>query len=154
MDIAFWGGVVDTQATLPIGSVEEIETFPTPDALLPKTWHYVKNQISRYGQDYAIFGELGTTIFELSWNLVGLEKFIVDLLMEKPYVPVLLDKILGYSRAIGNRMVELGFDVIWAGDDFGTQQGTMISPELWRKHFKPRTQHSTGHAVGKRARLS
>jgi uroporphyrinogen decarboxylase len=119
-------------------TVEDIETFQIPDILLPETWQYVENQISHYGQDYAVIGDLETTIFELSWNLVGLEKFIVDLLMEKPYVPVLLDKILGYSSAIGKRMVELGVDVIWAGDDFGTQQGMMISPELWRKHFKPR----------------
>lgn len=119
-------------------TVEDIEAFQTPDPLLPETWQYVEKQISHYGQDYAVIGNLETTIFELSWNLVGLEKFVVDLLMEKPYVPILLDKILGYSSAIGERMVEMGADVIWAGDDFGTQQGMMISPDLWRKHFKSR----------------
>jgi len=54
----------------------------------------VEQQVSRYGQEYGVIGDLETTIFELSWNLVGLEKFIVDLVTEKPYIPVLLDKIL------------------------------------------------------------
>ncbi|UCG00114.1 MAG: hypothetical protein JSV89_11375 [Spirochaetaceae bacterium] len=119
-------------------TIEDIEAFHTPDPLLPETWEFVEKQISRYGQDFGVIGDLETTIFELSWNLVGLEKFIVDLMTEKPYVPVLLDKILDYSSAIGKRMVELGADVIWTGDDFGTQKGMLVSPDLWRRHFKPR----------------
>jgi uroporphyrinogen decarboxylase len=35
-------------------------------------------------------------------------------------------------------MAELGVDMILTGDDFGTQRGMMVSPELWRKYFKPR----------------
>ena len=28
-------------------------------------------------------------------------------------------------------------DFIWYGDDFSTQRGMMISPEMWRKYLKP-----------------
>jgi len=34
--------------------------------------------------------------------------------------------------------VELGVDGIWTGDDFGAQNGMMISPDMWRRLFKPR----------------
>ncbi len=42
------------------------------------------------------------------------------------------------SLAIGKRLVELGVDGIWTGDDFGAQNGMMISPDMWRRIFKPR----------------
>jgi uroporphyrinogen decarboxylase len=35
-------------------------------------------------------------------------------------------------------MIDMGVDMIWAGDDVGTQQGMMISPDLWRDVLKPR----------------
>jgi len=34
--------------------------------------------------------------------------------------------------------LDLGVDAIWFGDDFGAQNGMMISPRMWRNIFKPR----------------
>lgn len=65
----------------------------------------------------------------------------MDLVVEKPYVFALMDKVLEYHFACGKKMIELGVDMIWTGDDFGTQKGMMISPNLWREVFKPRMQH-------------
>jgi uroporphyrinogen-III decarboxylase len=38
----------------------------------------------------------------------------------------------------GARMVGLGVDIIWIGDDFGMQDRMIISPRLFREFFKPR----------------
>jgi uroporphyrinogen decarboxylase len=35
-------------------------------------------------------------------------------------------------------MASMGADMIWLGDDFGSQSSLLIAPELWRKYFKPR----------------
>ena len=35
------------------------------------------------------------------------------------------------------RLVEMGLDAIWDGDDIGAQKAMAISPELWRRFFKP-----------------
>ena len=32
----------------------------------------------------------------------------------------------------------MGVDMIWTGDDVGSQNQMMISPKMWRKYFKPR----------------
>jgi len=39
-----------------------------------------------------------------------MEKFLMDLVMEKPYVLVLMNKVLEYQLACGKKMVELGVD--------------------------------------------
>jgi uroporphyrinogen-III decarboxylase len=43
-----------------------------------------------------------------------------------------------YHLAAARRLVEMGVDMIWAGDDVGTQRGMMISPLTWRRFLKPR----------------
>jgi uroporphyrinogen decarboxylase len=119
-------------------NIRDIEIFKMPDPLVDEDWSFAANQIKKYGEKYAIIGVLETTIFELSWNLVGMEKFLMDLFSQKPYIIALIDKVLEYNYKSGARMVELGVDVVITGDDFGTQNAMLISPELWRKIFKPR----------------
>jgi hypothetical protein len=41
---------------------------------------------------------------------------------------------------MAKRFCELDVDIIELGDDLGMQKDMLISPELWRKYFKPRMQ--------------
>lgn len=101
-------------------------------------WAFSQDVIARYKADYGVIGDLEACLFELSWNLVGLEKFLVDLMTEESTSPALLDRVEEYSTQCGLKMIQLGVDMIWAGDDFGTQNAMILSPQLWREHFKPR----------------
>ncbi|MBS3770409.1 MAG: hypothetical protein KGY69_09145 [Bacteroidales bacterium] len=122
-------------------NVQDIEkyTFPDPDAR--GRYDHAKGIIQKYGNDYGIVADLETSILETSWYLLGLEKFLMDLIMEKSYVFALMDKVMEINTQIGKRLIELGPDMIWAGDDFGTQHGMLVDPEIWRKHFKPRIKY-------------
>ena len=77
-------------------------------------------------------------MFEMAWHMVGLEKTMIDMTMGEPYFGVLLDRVVEFSIGVGKRLVELGVDAIWCGDDFGSQNGMLISPTMWRDIFKPR----------------
>jgi uroporphyrinogen decarboxylase len=57
------------------------------------------------------------------------------------YVDRLYDKCMNFMLAMGKRLVELGVDGIWAGDDFGGQNGMLISPKMWRRYFKERYRY-------------
>jgi uroporphyrinogen decarboxylase len=63
---------------------------------------------------------------------------MMDMSMGEPYFGVLLDRVKAFSIGVGVRLVELGVDMIWTGDDFGSQNGMLISPAMWREIFKPR----------------
>lgn len=110
--------------------------FPRCDAA--GRWDHARIVIAKHGGDYGVIGDMEATIFELAWNLVGMEKFLMDITTEEPYIPVLLDKIAAYATNCGLMMIDLGADMLWTGDDVGTQNGMMISPNIWREHFKPR----------------
>ena len=77
-------------------------------------------------------------MFETAWYLTGLEKFLMDMMMEAEYINPLLDKIQSIHTAYGKKMIELGADVLWCGDDFGSQTSLMMDEDTFRRIFKPR----------------
>ena len=121
-----------------VTSVDEVNAFPFPDPLAAGRFDDAKTYIDKYKDDYFIIGDVELTMFEMAWHLVGMEKFMADMAMREPYIPVLLDRCKAFSIEVGKKLVALGVDGIWAGDDFGAQNGMLISPRMWRRLFKPR----------------
>ena len=121
-----------------VSSADEVARFPFPDPYAPGRMDFAARDIARFGADFFVIGDIELTMFELAWHMVGLEKFMMDLVGREPYVEALLDRCMAFSIGIGKQLAALGVDAIWAGDDFGAQNGMMISPRLWRSVFKPR----------------
>jgi uroporphyrinogen decarboxylase len=119
-------------------TVEEVRGFPYPDPLAAGRFADASRDIARFRDEYFIVGDLELTLFEMAWHMTGMEKFMVDMSAGEQYIEVLLDKILEYSVGVGRKLVELGVDGVWSGDDFGAQNGMLISPRMWRRLFKPR----------------
>ena len=119
----------------------DVEKHDWFDPLSPGRFTHAEITVKEYGDRFAIVGDLETTIFETAWYLTGLEKLLTDLLIEPPYLHPLLDKIMHINLETGKRLIELGADIIWAGDDFGSQSGMIMDPETWRKLFKPRIRY-------------
>ncbi len=121
-----------------VTTVEEVMAFPMPDPYAGGRFEDAVKYIAEYGDDYFIIGDLELSMFEMAWHMVGLQKFMMDMAMGEPYVEALLDRVMEFTIGIGKQLVELGVHGVWTGDDFGAQNGMMISPAMWRKIFKPR----------------
>ena len=119
-------------------TVEDITNYKFPDPYTEGRWKEAGKTITKYGTTHGIIADLETTLFETAWYLVGLEKFLMDLMMEAEYVDPLLDKIEEIHAYYGKKMIEMGADVLWCGDDFGTQTSQIMDMETFRRYFKPR----------------
>jgi uroporphyrinogen decarboxylase len=119
-------------------SVEEVKALPFPDPADEARFEDARRYIERYKGDYFVIGDVELTMFEMAWHMTGLQKFMTDLALGEPYIEALIDRTMAWSVAIGKRLVELGVHGIWTGDDFGAQNGMMVSPDMWRRIFKPR----------------
>ena len=119
-------------------SIADVNGFAFPDPQAPGRFELAREVVERYGERYAICGDLECTILEASWYLTGFEKFLIDLSLEKEYVFALLDRVMWYSLEVGKELIKSGADIVWLGDDLGTQQGMLLSPTMWRKYFKER----------------
>lgn len=121
-----------------VTSVNEVERFPFPDPVAEGRFDDAKKYIAQYKNDFFIVGDLELSMFEMAWHMVGLEKFLIDMSMGEPYVDALLDRVLEFTIGVGKKLVELGVDAVWTGDDIGAQRAMLISPSMWRNYFKPR----------------
>jgi uroporphyrinogen decarboxylase len=121
-----------------VESLGEIEDYPFPDPLAEGRFDDAKAYIDRYKGKYFIWGDIELTMFAMARNLVGMEKWLVDMALGKPYVEALIDKCLSFASAVGKQLVRLGVDGILGGDDYGAQNGMLISPKMWRRYFKDR----------------
>ena len=121
-----------------VETVEDIENFCFPNPYAAGRFEKAKRDIEKYGKDYFVIGDVEITIFELAWHLTGLEKYLLGMMCEEPWIEKLNDKVEEWSTGIAIQLVKAGVDAIWLGEDLGSQTSTLISPEIWRNLFKPR----------------
>ena len=122
----------------PLTDDRAIESYRAPDPQRPELYEAAAATLRDFGTEYWIVGVTVTTVFETAWALRGLQRMLLDFAEN----PELADRILEiphrYHLAAAQRLVEMGVDMIWCGDDVGGQAGMVISPEMWRHFFKPR----------------
>lgn len=134
-------GIYNEFAEYPLAnaySVKDILDYPFPDPYAPGRFDLAEKMMKKYSGNFGVIGDVETMFFEMSWYLTGMEKFLTDLLTEAEYQSYLMDKIMQYIISCGKRLIEMGVDILWCGDDFGTQTGMLIDPNTWRRIFKPR----------------
>jgi uroporphyrinogen decarboxylase len=115
----------------------DIEAFSFPDPDAPGRFRDAEALVKKYKNDYLIFGDIEVTVFSLAHQLVGMEKLLIDMMMEAEYVIPLFEACAEFQTQIGLRLIEKGVDAIWFGDDFGTQTNLIIPPETFRDQLKP-----------------
>jgi uroporphyrinogen decarboxylase len=140
-------GMYDEFAEYPLNhavSANDIMEYPFPDPDAPGRFDLAEVMNKTYSSDHAIIGDVETMFFEMSWYLTGFEKFLTDLMTEEEYIYPLMDRIMEYIISCGRRLLEIGVDILWCGDDFGTQDGMLIDPGTWRRIVKPRIKYMFG----------
>lgn len=122
----------------PLADVRALDTYRPPDPERPDLYREAERVIANYKKDYWIVGVTVTTILETAWALRGLERLLMDFVEDPDLADHLLEIPYRYHLAAAKRLVALGVDMIWTGDDVGAQHAMMVSPRTWRRHFKPR----------------
>jgi uroporphyrinogen decarboxylase len=119
-------------------SVSDIENYRFPDPYAKGRFEKAKRDIEMFGKDFFVIGDVEISLFEMAWHLTGLEKYMVGMLCEEPWIEVLNDRVEEWSTGLAIQLVMAGVDAIWLGEDLGSQTSTLISPDDWRIRFKPR----------------
>jgi len=83
---------------------------------------------------------LYSSIFMISGYLRGMETLLEDLAINKYYAGYLIDTVgevcLDVSKANLSKIGKT-IEIYGMWDDFAMQEGMMMSPDMWRKHYKP-----------------
>ncbi len=121
-----------------VESEEDVWNYDFPDPYAPGRFTQAAADIERFGTDYFVIGDVEISIFEMAWHLTGMETYLVGMMTEEPWVDALNERMERWSLGLAEQLVDLGVDAVWFGEDLGTQDSMLISPESWRKHFRPR----------------
>jgi uroporphyrinogen decarboxylase len=138
----------------PFGTYYEYAGFPLAgaknvDDLLDYNWpqadwwdvSHIADEIEALnrGTDYAILYEAGS-VFETGWGLRGLDTFLMDMILAPDVAHFILERWADFWIDLGRKVLEAAggrVDIAWTWDDIGTQNGPMISPEMWEAQIKP-----------------
>jgi uroporphyrinogen decarboxylase len=88
----------------------------------------------------------------------GVERVLYDIALEDPVGLACMEKRFECCYAISEFALQEGsgkIDILWIGDDYGTQNGLLMSPEMWRKLFfeKLSKMCELGHKYGAKVML-
>ncbi|MCY3023288.1 MAG: hypothetical protein NTW87_30285 [Planctomycetota bacterium] len=92
------------------------------------------------------------SVFEVLRAVRRFEDVLMDIEADEPRIHRLADTIVEYQLQVIAQLLKRGVDAVQLGDDFGTQQGLMLSPRTWRRFFRPRYQRLMEpiHKAGKK----
>lgn len=91
--------------------------------------------------DYAIVGGNTVAIYFIAWSLRGYENFMADTAFDEKFSNYLMDMIVDWWKAFMDKYLkEIGeyIQIMWSGDDWGSQTGPLIGPDDFRKNVVPR----------------
>lgn len=122
----------------PLAEDSAIDSYEPPAPDRPELYADAAAMIRDFKDDYWIVGVTVTTIFETAWALRGLSQMLMDMALNPELAHRILDIPFSYHLAAARKLVEMGVDMVWTGDDVGSQHGMLISPAMWRTFLKPR----------------
>lgn len=125
----------------PLAEDAAIETYRAPDPTRPELYVEAERTLRAFKDEYTIVGVTVCTIFETAWALRGYARLLSDFIEKPDLAERILEIPYRYHLTAAERLVAMGVDMIWLGDDVGTQRGMLMSPKTWRRFLKPRLAH-------------
>ncbi len=122
----------------PLADDSALDTYSSPDPNRSELYADAERTIRDFQDDYWIVGVTPTTIFECAWALRGYEQLMIDMASDPEKANRVLDFPFRYHLAVTQKLVRMGIDMIWLGDDVGGQKTMLMSPKMWRTYLKPR----------------
>ncbi len=131
-------------------TISDIERYPFPDPVEDTRFEGLREfaeKVRAEGRAF-VLGGISAGMLEMGLWLRGFENFFCDLHENRKLAEAICDKILElkirhWEKALA--LVSDLVDVVQEGDDYGGQQGLLISPKLWREIFKPRLLQLFSH---------
>ncbi len=122
----------------PLADAAAISSYRPPDPRRAELYADAAWTLAEFKDEYWITGVTVTTIWETAWALRGYDQMLADLIGDPDLADAILDIPYRYHLAAAARLVEMGVDMIWIGDDVGSQRAMLMSPRMWRRFLKPR----------------
>jgi len=122
----------------PLAGAEDLSNYEFPDPDDPALLKYVAPLVERYGDTHLVCSYQVFGLNERASALRGYTDWLCDIMVNEPFAEALLDGIADYQVRLAQNYIAAGVNCGRVADDYGMQSSMMMSPEVFRKLFKPR----------------
>ena len=89
-------------------------------------------------RDYFVGADVSPCLYEMVCRIRGMEQATLDLVASPDVASTMLEQAGRFSVNLAKIACDrFELDWLWTGDDVGSQQGMIMSPEYWRENLKP-----------------
>ena len=136
---AIWNRTVDKDIGVVEGHVlpnPELGKYEFPDPTDSKHFAAIPAKIAAHSDRFRIF-DVGFSLYERAWILRGMENLLMDFMANPDFAHELLDAIADYNVAHIKEALKYDFDAIGFGDDWGSETGLQMGPQIWHEFIFP-----------------
>jgi uroporphyrinogen decarboxylase len=135
-------GIIGQVVEHPLADWSALKNLVPPDPLTQVNWAALKGAAdAERGAGRPVVGTPESYahggFFDRLHFLRGMENLLIDMLEGAPQLDLLIEIVLEYNLTYIRKYLELEPDILWLHGDIGTQNGPMISLELFRRYLKP-----------------
>lgn len=133
-----------TQSPLRGASMDDLKSFAWPEPIVDEgllsAWEHRAKFLKQQNRHVVVAEHPVFGILELGCWMCGFDDFLVKMLMDPDFIKLFSEKVFALQLAIIEQYYSvLGpyIDLTTSGDDFGTQNAPLISPELFETFISP-----------------
>lgn len=124
-------------------SIADLKKFRMSDPTDPQRFAGLREKAKNLYEntDKALVAGSLASLYYVAWSLRGYEDFMADIAADPPFANYILDMITEWYLAFMDcYLKEIGeyVQIMWAGDDWGSQYGPLINPDEFRSNVLPR----------------
>jgi hypothetical protein len=121
--------------TRPLDNLSNLDTYKLPP--VQHSYPGFAEEVAEHQEKYFCMKGM-ITLFEKMTSLRLFEDVLMDMCMDTPEINRMADMLVDYYMKGIDNLIAAGVDCVEFGDDFGTQTGLMISPQIFKDFLKPR----------------
>ncbi|MCL5772201.1 MAG: hypothetical protein M1479_08000 [Actinobacteria bacterium] len=123
-----------------VQTIKDVENYNWPKPEYYDYDVYLEEAKKFSNEGYAVYGGHWGWFFGAATDLVGMEKFMM-MMFDKPDIAFkVMEKITDFFYECSKIMFEKAkgyIDIFFTGDDYGQQNGPLVSLSMWRNLIKP-----------------
>ncbi|MHC4693793.1 MAG: uroporphyrinogen decarboxylase family protein [Planctomycetota bacterium] len=136
-------------------SLKEIHDYPWPEPEWMDVSN-IKNEADSYDRKYAILGGDWSPFWHDAIDLLGMENLYIKMFTEPEYVDAVLQHLVDYYAAVSWRIFDAAadaIDIFFIGNDFGSQTGPLLGPDLFERFILPHLRRLIDHGHAYRLKV-
>ena len=121
----------------PIKTMDDLKKYSPPDPDAPHRLGNLPDLVRRFkGEKAIVFRHRAA--FMWSAYLNGMDNLLMNFLIQPEFAHALLDKVFEADEKVIRNAIRMGADIIVLGDDYASNNGPLMSPNIFREFILPR----------------